>query len=127
MARVTIEDSQLVISMKGVRKFFASPSLLKLTSEISVPLNNVTGVSTGINWKELPGFLDKQAGTDLDGFYYGGIFVQDGNKVFYDIKKKEEAVIITLKDEEFERIVIGVEDPNDVVEYIEKALSEAKV
>ena len=124
MARVTIENAQLVIHMKGARKFFASPSLLKLTSEISVPLNNVKEATTGIEWKELPGFLEKMAGTDVDGFYYGGIFVQDGNKVFYDIKKREEAVVIMLKDEEFERIVIGVENPEETVALIEKALNK---
>ena len=124
MARVMIENTQLVINMKGARKFFASPSLFKLTSEISVPLDNVKEVTTGIEWKELPGFLEKRAGTDVDGFYYGGIFVQDGNKVFYDIKKKEEAVVITLKDEEFERIVIGVENPEETVALIERALNK---
>jgi predicted nuclease of predicted toxin-antitoxin system len=48
--------------------------------------------------------------------------VQDGDKVFYDLRRKEDAVIITIKDEDFDRVVIGVEDPEAIVELIEKAL-----
>ena len=56
-------------------------------------------------------------------FYYGGSFVQDGDKVFYDLKKSEDAVVISLDDEQFNRLVIGVDDPDATVELIEKALN----
>ena len=125
MSRVNIQGNDLVITLQGARQFFASPSPFKITSEISVPLDNVVAVSSGLAWKELPGLLDKRsAGTNLDQFYYGGVFVQDGDKVFFDLKKKEEAVVITLKDEKFERIVIGVDDPDAAIELIESALKQ---
>jgi len=122
MARVKLEDNHLVISIKGVRQFWASPALFKLVSELSIPLENVTGVSVGIEWKDVPVLGEKKAGTDA-GFYYGGVFIQEGKKVFYDIKRKEEALVIMTKDEDYERIVIGVDDPTVIVEQIEKALA----
>jgi len=117
MSRVTVENDQLVIAMKGARKFFA------LKGELCVPLENVAGATIGITWKDTPRLGDKRAGTDLDVFYYGGTFVQDGNKIFYDLKRREDAVVISLKDEEFERLIIGVEDPDATVALIEKALN----
>jgi len=116
MARLKIENNQLIITMQGARKFFA------LKGEITIPLNNVEGVATGLTWKELPKILDKVAGSNANGFYLGGTFIQDGDKVFYDIKRKEDAVVISLKDEDFQRLVIGVENPNEVVDLIEEAL-----
>ena len=119
MARVNIENGQLVISMKGARKFFA------FKNEISIPLSNVIGVTSGLEWNDLPDLLERvSAGSNIPGFYYGGTFAQDGDKVFYDIKKKEEAVIIMLKDEDIERIVIGVDDPVAIIEYIEKSINK---
>ena len=124
MSRVSIQDNNLVISLQGARQFFSSLKVFRLTSEITIPLSNVSAVSSGLQWKELPGLLEKRMGTNLNN-YYGGIFVQDGDKVFFDLLKKEDAVVIELNDEEFKRIVIGVEDPAAAIELIENALKQA--
>ena len=114
MARVRIEDNQLVITMQGVRK------VLSLKSELSIPLKNIVGAiaDSTAGEKIIKGW---RVGTNV-GFYSGGTFYQDGNKAFYDLKRKEEAVVITLKDKDFDTLFIGVEDPEATVEYIEKAL-----
>ena len=39
-----------------------------------------------------------------------------------ELKKSEDAVVIELKDEEFKRLIIGVDDPAATVELIQKAL-----
>ena len=120
MARVMIDNDQLVIAVQGARKFFA------LKSEISIPLSNVESATIGLRWKELPKTLDKVMGTNANMFYYGGTFVQDGDKVFYDLKKSEDAVVIHLNDEKFKRLIIGVEDPDVTVKIIENALAKRR-
>ena len=55
--------------------------------------------------------------------YFAGTFSQDGDKVFFDLKRREDAVVIVLQGEDFKRIIIGVEDVNATVEYIQKALA----
>jgi len=118
MARVRIENEQLVITVQGIRKFFA------MKSEISVPLANVENVTTGLEWKDLPKTLDKVLGTNSNELYYGGRFRQDGDKVFYDLLRKEEAIVITLKNENFSRLVIGCETPDETVSFIQQALNK---
>jgi len=118
MARVKIEDGQLVITVQGIRKFFA------MKSEISVLLANVEEVTTGLEWKDLPKTLDKTLGTNSNELYYGGRFRQDGDKVFYDLLRKEEAIVISLKNEDFSRLIIGCETPNETVALIQQALDE---
>ena len=116
MSRVRIENDQMTITMQGSRKFFA------LKSEVTINLDSVVGATIGLNWKDLPKTFDKILGTNSNMFYYGGKFKQDGDKVFYDLKKSEDAVVIELKDEELKRLIIGVDDPAATVELIHKAL-----
>jgi len=116
MARVKIEDGQLVISMQGARKFFA------LKSELSVDLNNVVGVTTGLKWSEAPKLFTPKLGAFLAPNYLGGVFYQEGKQVFYDLRKKEEAIVISLKEEELTTLVIGCETPDETVNLIKQAL-----
>ena len=122
MSRVTIQYNHLVITMQGARKLFA------VKNEVSVPLDGIEEVRICLA-EEREGVFFKGwrvPGTDV-GFYAGGTFYRDGNKAFYDLLKKEDAVIITLKEEEdFKHLIIGVENPNATVETIKKALSEIK-
>ena len=122
MARVTIDNGQLVINMKGMRKFFA------MKSEVSVPLTNVESVTTGMEWKDMPKVYEKVMGTNSMGLYHGGTFREggfwnsDGDRVFFDLRRKEEAIVITLKDEEYKRLIIGCETPDETVSIIKQAL-----
>lgn len=124
MARVKVQDGQLVINMKGVRKFFA------MKSEVSVPLTSVESVVTGLEWKDVPNTVDKVLGTNSNTLYYGGTFRDggfwnsEGDKVFFDLRRKEEAIVITLKDEEFKKLIIGCETPEETVALIQQALNE---
>jgi len=124
MARVKIENGQLIINMSGMRKFFA------MKSEVSVPLSSVESVTTGLEWSELPKILDKVIGTNSNELYYGGTFRDggfwnlDGDKVFFDLRRKEEAIVITLKDEEFKKLIIGCDTPEETVSIIQQALNQ---
>jgi len=102
--------------MHGARK------LLTLKSELSVPLENIVDVAVcEAEGRHLNLFKGWRIGTEV-GFYSGGTFYKDGNKAFYDLKRKEDAVIITLQDCDFDTLIIGVDDPCATVEYIENAL-----
>jgi hypothetical protein len=134
MATVSVKDNQLVISMQGARK------LGTLTSEFSVSLSNVESVTVNTEaWETTPIPGQKEWGTDLYGWYFGGIFIQKNKRVFYDLKRNDKAVVIGLKDateehhiltphvtppayEDFSEIIIGVDSPEEVVAIIENAI-----
>jgi hypothetical protein len=134
MAKVSVKDSQLVISMQGARKIGT------LTSEFSVPLSHVKGASVNAEvWETAPKPGQKEWGTDLYGLYFGGIFIQENKRVFYDLKRNDKAVVIELKGatqerhiltphieppayEDFSEIIIGVDSPEETVEIIESAI-----
>ena len=120
MSRVSVQDNHLVVTMQGIRK------VLTLKSELSIPLTSIVHVTAcPSEERKLEIFKGWRIGTEVL-FYSGGTFYRDGNKAFYDVKKKEDAVIITLENEDFDTLVIGVDDPDATAEYIEKAISALK-
>ena len=127
MARVSVENGQLVVSMKGVRKYLASPCLIRLINDVTVPLENVVNATTEYTWSNEPMFQRGDVSASIPGRYFGGNFVQDGDKVFYDLSKKEEAVVINLKGEDYERLIIGVDDPEATVALIQQALENKAI
>ena len=117
MAVIEVENANLLVKMQGTRKF------LTLKSELSIPLEHVVDIETDETaWQDCPEFGEKRVGTDAYGLYFGGSFVQNGDKVFYDLKHKERAVAVTLKDEEYARLIVGVDDPAAAVETVWKYL-----
>jgi len=118
MAEIHIKQDNLIIKIEGMRKLWA------LKSQLSIPLDNIVKVTVdpGI-WENTPKLGEKRIGTDLYGFYFAGTFMQQGNKIFYDLKRKEDAVVITLKDEDFDFLIVGVKDSNETIQLIEESLN----
>lgn len=118
MAEVTIDGADLVVTIHGFRK------VLALKSELRVPLVHVVGVALDPTVEdELPKAQEKRTGADVPHLYYGGTFVQDGDRVFWDVRHPESAIVIRLSDEELARLIVDVDDPAAVVAQVEAALS----
>ena len=121
MAKVTVENGQLVINMEGLRKMGT------LKNKLSIPLENVEWAMIDLEaWKNTPKPFQKIAGTDSYGIYFGGAFRQNGKKIFYDLGKKDFAVVIKLKNAKYDRLIIGVDEPKKIVDLINGSLNNNK-
>jgi len=125
MAKVTVDGSDLVVTIEGIRK------LGSLRSELRVPLANVRGAEAdpdiSIGWPGLRGLPSwpgiKIAGTDLYGHYLGGVFSQHGDRVFWDVKDPAKAIVIRLDGDDFSRLIVEVDDPAGTVAAITAAIA----
>ena len=61
-------------------------------------------------------------GTAIPGIYYAGTFYLGGDKTFFNIKRTSKPVVIQLHDEDYDRIVIGVENPRHLVDQINNSI-----
>ena len=121
MAKVTVENGQLVINIEGLRKMGT------LKSKLLIPLENVEWAMMDLEaWKNTPKPFQKIAGTDSYGIYFGGAFRQNGKKIFYDLGKKDFAVVIKLKNAKYDRLIIGVDEPKKIVNLINGSLNNNK-
>lgn len=118
MAEVTIDGTDLLVTIHGIRR------VLALKSELRIPLEHVAGVALDPTVDdELPKAMEKRAGADVPHLYYGGTFVQDGDRVFWDVRHPDRAIVIHLSDEELARLIVDVDDPDAVVARVQAALS----
>jgi len=116
MTVAEITGDQLVVTMQGMDRVWS------LRSRIAVPLSAVRGATAdpGIT-REPAGF--RAPGTHLPGTITAGTYRKDGRRTFWNLRHKQEAVVIELTGERFSRLVLGVDDARATAERIERALS----
>ena len=100
----------------------AADKLWALKSSLEIPLRHIAGIradpSIARGWWH--GW--KMGGTSIPGVITAGTFCQDGKRVFWDVHDPENTIVIELRDERFDALVIEVANPNATVELVEAAL-----
>jgi len=117
MAQIDIRDGNLVVTVKGIRRF------LTLKKELVFPLERVKGAThdPSVN-ADFPRGWEKRKGTNIFNTYYGGTYRQAGETIFWDVWKPENTVVITLDDDNYQRLMVDTDNPRDIVRMIESAL-----
>jgi hypothetical protein len=116
VAEVELAEDTLVIHVLGMDRLWA------LRSRLEIPLSHVSGAEAAPEvarrwWQGL-----RSGGTHVPGVITAGTFHQEGERVFWDVPDPEKAIVIRLRDERYERLVIEVEDPPVTVAAIQEAL-----
>lgn len=108
----------LVLEVKGTHKLWA------LKSRLEIPLDHVKAVHADPN--PAMGWFQglKIAGTDLPNLFRAGMFLQDGNKVFWDVRHPEKTIVIEIEDEKFAKLIVEVEDPEAAIQEIQATLAD---
>jgi hypothetical protein len=116
MATISIDGSDLIIDVHGLDKLWT------LRRRLTFPLTHIHGATAD------PGIVVEPKGwrgpgTHLPGVVVAGTFHQDDQKVFWAVHHKDKAVVIELKDDTYQRLIIEVDDPRATVELIERSLT----
>jgi hypothetical protein len=111
MVTISIDGDNLMVVVSGIGK------VLALRSELTVPLKHVVSAKLDPKATSLPKGL-KGPGTRVPGLIYAGTFHKDGEKVFWDVRKSDCAIVIELKNEDFKQLVVEVKDPKATLQLI---------
>jgi hypothetical protein len=114
MARVSIVGDDLIVDIEGLDKLWA------LTSRLTIPLANVRGATADEGIVPEPQGI-RAPGTHVPGVVAGS-FYTEGERVFWDVRNRDKAIVIELGDEKYARLVVEVDDPRSTVDVIEKAV-----
>ena len=117
MVQVDIDGDRAVFQVEGLHRMWA------MRSRLEIPLAHITGVETdpdvaGAWWHGW-----KLMGTDLPGVFAAGTFYRDGGLVFWDVRDPSRAVIVSLDDEHYKKLIIEVADPGAVVNRLRGAVA----
>jgi hypothetical protein len=120
MVNVVVEGDRVRFEVEGWDQLWA------LKTQLEIPLAHIRAVRADPEpargwWHGL-----RLPGTQIPGLLTAGSFYQSGGFVFYDVHDPERTVVIELDHEHYQRLVIEVERPADVVQTLHSAIATAQ-
>ena len=116
MVTVIKNGIETIIEIKGLHKLWSFKSEIRIANE------HIIRVYQNLN--EIKDFSGLRAlGTYVPNLIKAGTFYQypDSSAIFLDIVNENNAIIIELKDEEYKKIIVEVEDPNETIKLFLKS------
>jgi hypothetical protein len=119
MVNVVVEGDRVRFEVEGWDKLWA------LKSQLEIPVAHIRGVRADPEpargwWHGV-----RLPGTQIPGLLTAGSFYQSDGFVFYDVHDPDRTVVIELDHEHYQRLVIEVASPADVVETLRSAIATA--
>ncbi len=116
MVDLSISGGNLLLHVRGADKLWA------LKSSLEIPLAHIAGIRADPTvahgwWHGI-----RMPGTNIPGVLTAGTFYHDGQRVFWDVHNPDNTVVIELKDERYNELIVEVADPQAAVELVEAAL-----
>ena len=117
MVNVVVEGDRVHFHVEGWDKLWS------FKSELQIPLAHIQSVRADPEpargwWHGV-----RLPGTQIPGLLTAGSFYQRGGFVFYDVHDPELTVVIDLDHEHYQRLVIQVADPEEVVTKLSSAIA----
>lgn len=118
MTEVTIENGNVVVRLVGLNK------LLALKSSLTIPLDSITSVEyvPELRTNDYLNWFSFKIGTALPGKVAEGTFLTHEGKLFVNMHQGAQGIVLTLENDEYQAVVLEVEDAQNVYQSIRKAL-----
>ncbi len=116
MAQIELTPQALIVHITGTDRLWA------LKSRLDIPLGHVVGATMATD--EAATWLKSMhiEGTHVPGVLSAGVFHHHGDRVFWDVHDPRKAIAIALKDDQFVRLVVEVDDPTATLAAISQAI-----
>jgi len=113
---LSIAEGKLTLHVRGADKLWA------FKSSLEIPLVHITEIKADPSivhgwWHGL-----RMPGTNIPGVLTAATFYQDGKRVFWDVHNPENTVVIGLRDERYNELIVEVPDPKAAVELVKATL-----
>ncbi len=118
MAELELARDTLVVHVRGMDRLWALRSRLEISLAHVLSAEADPELARGW-WRGI-----RSGGTQVPGVITAGTFHQEGERVFWDVHDPENTVMIRLRDERYNRLVIEVEEPHATVAAIREALGQ---
>lgn len=114
MIEITVEKDHFVFEVKGMHKLWA------FKNQLSIPKANILSAHQDFSdigtWKGL-----RMPGTHVPYLITAGTFYTDNKKIFWDVVNQEKSIVVELKDEDYQQLIIEVADPAEAIALLKQA------
>lgn len=118
MTELTINQNDLEITIDGFDKVWA------LKSHLTIPLEHILSVTYDPEIARAWWHGFRLPGTNIPGVLTAGSYYQHKEWAFWDVHDPEKTIVITLKDERYQKLVLEVADPQQTVTEITTVLNK---
>jgi hypothetical protein len=116
MVDLSISGGNLILHVHGADKLWS------FKSSLEIPLAHVSQIRADPSIAHAWFHGIRMPGTSIPGVIRAGTFYEDGKRVFWDVHKAENTVVIELHDERYNELVVEVAEPKAAVELVKAAL-----
>ena len=116
MARILVRHGELVVEVEGINRIWALRCLLE------IPLAHVVGAAIDPTISENRPTKPADHGQEMHVFD-AAAFVREGDRVEWGVEDPSLAIVITLADARYPRLVVQVDDPEAAVAKINEAVA----
>jgi len=116
-ARVSVADGRLRIDRSGVARWFGTSVDVPLSHVVSIAPADPQSVRRWIKGIRL-------AGIEIPRRLTWGVYRQGGKVTWWDTGSGTDALMITLRDERLDQLVVEVEDPAAVIQALKTRLPD---
>lgn len=117
MTTLKIEHGNLELTIEGMDKVWA------LKSHLTIPLEHISIAAYDPEIAKGWWHGVRLLGSNIAGFITAGSYYNHKEWSFWDVHNPENTIVITLKDEQYSKLVIEVIEPEQAVIEINKALN----
>ena len=111
MITINMQDNSFIFHVTGMHKLWA------FKSQLTIPIDNIINAHQDLETvKGWPGW--RAPGTSIPSIITAGTFYKDGNKIFWDVSNIENCIIVDLKDEDYQQLMIEVENPTGAIDLL---------
>jgi hypothetical protein len=116
MVDLSVSGGNLVLHVRGADQLWA------FKSSLEIPLAHIAEIRADPTiahgwWHGL-----RMPGTNVPGVLTAGTFCHEGKRVFWDVHNPENTVVIELKDERYNELIVEVAEPKAAVKLVKAAM-----
>lgn len=115
MVDLSIDESNIILELHGLDKLWA------MKSRIEIPFKNVQGAKIDPSAAEKPEGW-RMFGTHVPGIITAGLLRHNGKRIFWDVHDPSKTIIINLRDDQYDQLVVEVSNPEQAIDAINGAL-----
>jgi hypothetical protein len=115
MVHFELTDRELIVQVNGLHKLWS------LKSELRIDRTHIVGVHTDL--AKVESFGLRFPGTCIPGLIKAGTYIHATGKDFWDVVNRSKSIVIELKDEEYQHLVVEVEDVSDSLKQLSPLVS----
>jgi hypothetical protein len=116
LVKINVNNERVLIEIEGTQSFLA------LKNRIEIPILEIESVSTE---NVEPPWIAGRLGTHMPPWFWAGTFwTLDRKKRFYYVRNKDKCITLNLKDQNYDQVIIEVEDKDAIAKEIELVLND---